>query len=419
MRPAPARAAWITLAILTFVNLFNYIDRLVVPAVGESIKHSSLHTTDAQFGALASVFLIVYMLTAPLFGALGDRPGRPRLIAAGIAIWSLATAAAGLANTYGQLRLARATVGIGEAAYAALAPAILADAFPERIRGRVFAIFYAAIPIGSALGYILGGLADRHYGWRAAFFIAGVPGLALAAATAFLPDPPIGGSDPEAATTRRTLGFRSYLPLLANARYLRTIAGYAAYTFALGGIAVWMPTFLIRVRGVPAATANTQLGAVLVVTGFTGTFIGGWLADALRGRLRQPELWVSGIATLLGAPLAYLALTVADARTYWIALVLAEVLLFVSTGPINAAIVSEVPAPARAAAMAGSILAIHLLGDVPSPWIIGAISDKSSLAAAVLIIPFAIVLAGAVWTAAAWRGERTTGATAQPRLQSP
>jgi MFS family permease len=400
------RPAWTALAVLTLVNLLNYVDRFVVPAVGESIKHSELHTTDAQFGALASAFLAVYMCTAPFFGALGDRPGRTRVIGAGVALWSAATALAGLAGSYTTLLAARATVGIGEAAYAALAPAILADAFPERLRGRVFAIFYAAIPIGSALGYLIGGLVDRHFGWRAAFFVAGAPGLVLAVATATLRDPPIGESDSAPARTPASpAGFRSYRALIHNGPYLRTVLGYAAYTFALGGIAVWMPTFLIRVRGVSAVAANTQLGLALVVTGFVGTFAGGWLADRLYRRTRQAGLWVSGVATLIGAPLAYIALTVPGVHAYWAALIAAEVLLFISTGPINAAIMSDVPAPARAAAMAASILAIHTLGDVPSPWLIGVISDASTLAIGVRIIPVAIGVAGLIWVYAAWHGE--------------
>jgi MFS transporter, Spinster family, sphingosine-1-phosphate transporter len=388
----------LALAILTAINLLNYLDRFVVPPVGESIK-ATLHTTDAQFGALASAFLLVYMCSAPVFGAFGDRPGRPRLIAAGIALWSVATAAAGLAPNYPALLAARATVGIGEAAYSALAPALLADYFPERVRGRVFAIFYAAIPVGSALGYILGGLVDRRYGWRAAFFIAGLPGLLFAVLAWFLDDAGPAGDGVAPATPRA--GFRLYAPLLRNPSYLRTVVGYAAYTFALGGISVWMPTFLIRVRGVPAATASSQLGTVLVLTGFVGTFVGGWVADALLRRTRQAYLWLSGVSTMLAAPLAWIALTVPGATAYWVSLTAAEVLIFASTGPINSAIVSDVPPRARAAAMAASILVIHTLGDVPSPWLIGLLSDATSLGRAVLIIPIVIAVAGAVWVYAA------------------
>ncbi len=402
------RRARIALVVLTAINLLNYVDRFVVPPVGESIK-ASLHTTDAQFGTLASAFLLVYMCAAPVFGAFGDRPGRPRLIAAGVGVWSIATALAGLAQSYGMLLAARATVGIGEAAYSALAPALLADYFPERLRGRVFAIFYAAIPVGSAIGYVVGGVVDRHYGWRAAFFVAGVPGLLFAALALFLDDPGPGTIGPDArvgashapSQPPRPRGFRLYIPLLRNPAYVRTILGYAAYTFALGGISVWMPTFLIRVRGVPAVTANTQLGAVLVVTGFVGTFIGGWIGDALRSRTRHAYLWVSGVSTLLAAPFAWIALTVPGTTAYWVSLVAAELLIFASTGPINTAIVSDVPPATRAAAMAASIFTIHTLGDVPSPWLIGKLSDATSLAQAVLIIPVAIAIAGVIWIYAA------------------
>jgi len=146
------------LAVLTLINLFNYLDRWIVAALAESMKHSELQLSDTQLGSLMTGFIIVYMLAAPLFGSLGDRWSRTRLIALGVAIWSVATALAGFARGYGSLFAARAAVGIGEAAYGTISPALLADYFPRERRGRVFAIFFAAIPIGSALGYMVGGV---------------------------------------------------------------------------------------------------------------------------------------------------------------------------------------------------------------------------------------------------------------------
>jgi predicted MFS family arabinose efflux permease len=142
------------------------------------------------------------------------------------------------------------------------------------------------------------------------------------------------------------------------------------------------------------------------MTGFLGTFAGGHLADALRRRLREADLWVCGVATLLAAPVSLLVFTTWTPGVYLVALVVAQLLLFASTGPVNAAIVAEVPPAERASAMALSILAIHLLGDVPSPWLIGFVSDRSSLGRAVLVVPAAILVSGLVWTWAAWRGER-------------
>src|SRR5271154_7159298 len=183
------------LAILAFINLFSYLDRYVVSGVLESLKHSDLGLSDTNLGSLMSGFLVVYTLLAPVFGALGDRGSRPRLIAIGVACWSFATALSGFAVNFLTLFAARACVGIGEAAYVTIAPSLLSDFFPIRLRGRVMAIFFCAIPVGSALGYVVGGLVDKSYGWRAAFFVAGVPGLVLAALCLFLRDPPRGSQD--------------------------------------------------------------------------------------------------------------------------------------------------------------------------------------------------------------------------------
>ncbi|MBX6333494.1 MAG: MFS transporter [Gemmatimonadaceae bacterium] len=401
--------AWYGLVVLTLINLLNYLDRMVVPPLGESLMHSELQLTGEQFGLLASAFLVVYMVAAPLVGTVGDRRARPPLLALGIALWSIATALGGLAWSFGSLVAARASVGIGEAVYGSIAPALLADYFPERLRGRVFAIFFAATPVGSALGYIVGGLMDHHYGWRAAFFVAGAPGIVLAALALWLAEPRrhARGAPATAATAQDpgegplAGGIRTYAALLRNRLYLLTVLGYAAYTFAIGGIAVWMPTFLERVRHVPRAQASVQLGAVLVITGFVGTFIGGWLTDRLLERTRRAALWVSAVATLLAVPCAYLALAAPDRAVYWPALIVAEVLIFICTSPVNAAIVSEVPATVRAAAMALCIFTIHTLGDVPSPPIIGAIADASSLEHGVMLIPVAVLVAGVIWLAAA------------------
>src|SRR5271154_6426144 len=187
------------LAVLSFINLFSYLDRYVASALVESLKHSELALSDANLGSLMSGFLVVYFLTAPVFGALGDRRSRPRLIALGVACWSLATALSGFAFNFLSLFAARAAVGVGEAAYVTIAPSLLSDYFPVRQRGRVMAIFFCAIPVGSALGYVVGGLVDKHYGWRMAFFVAGIPGLLLAALCLLLKDPPRGVQEADAA----------------------------------------------------------------------------------------------------------------------------------------------------------------------------------------------------------------------------
>jgi MFS family permease len=317
-------------------------------------------------------------------------------------VWSVATALGGLARSYLALLGARALVGIGEAAYGTISPALLADYFPLERRGRVLAVFFAAIPVGSALGYIVGGLADRYLGWRSAFFVAGVPGLVLAGLVLRLYDPPRGAQDHASPADVAALAARTaYAALLRNRAYVLTVLSYAAYTFAIGALAFWTPSFLERARGISKAHATVQFGAIVVATGFLGTYAGGWLGDRLLTRSRQAYLWLSGVTTLVAAPLTLLALTAAAPAVYWTAIVVAELCLFASTGPINSTIVNVVDPRMRATAVAVSIFTIHALGDVPSPSLVGVISDARTLGEAMLIIPAAVLLGGVIWTYAA------------------
>ena len=416
--PAP-RSAIRALSVLTAINLLNYLDRYVVSPLVPELK-GAMALSDAQLGWLVPAFMLVYMLAAPVFGAWGDRGSRTRPIALGVFVWSLATVLSGLARSYPQLLAGRALVGIGEAAYVAIAPALLADCFPASGRGRVYSVLNMAIPVGSALGIVLGGLIGHHFGWRAAFLVAGAPGMLLAAAVLWLPDPPRGAQDPSPvgptaplAVAGRTPGpLAVYLSFLRRAPYMLLVIGYAAYTFALGGLGFWMPTFLERVRAVPAVEATTGLGAILVVTGFLGTFAGGWLGDYFLRFSPQAYLWFSGFTTLLAAPFALLALSAPAPAVYYPAIVVAELLLFMSTGPINAAIVNIVSPLERASAVALSMFAIHLLGDVPSPVLIGYLSDVGSLGRAVLVVPVAIAIGAIVWLACARVSARTPAAAA-------
>lgn len=402
------RSASYALAVLTFINLFNYIDRWVVAAVLEPIKES-LHLSDKQLGFIGAGFIVVYALTSPVFGTLGDRRARPPLIALGVAIWSLATGLAGFARGFWSLFIARSFVGVGEAAYGTIAPALLSDQFPVEKRGRVFAVFFAAIPIGSAAGYVLGGLADHHFGWRAAFWIAGFPGIALSLLVWMVKDPPRGQNENESVSAPREAKvpvMRAYRDLIANRPFILSVLGYAAYTFALGGLGYWMPAFLERERGLPRSEATVTFGAIVIITGFVGTFLGGFLGDWLLKWTKQSYLWVSGIATLLAAPLTFVGLTSENKNVYLTMIIIAEVLIFMCTGPINSAIVNVVSPLERATAVGFSVLVMHALGDIPSPPLIGAISDASRLATGILVVPVAILAAGAIWSYAAWRGGR-------------
>jgi hypothetical protein len=219
----------------------------------------------------------------------------------------------------------------------------------------------------------------------------------LAALVLRLPDPPRGVQDEGATNVKPEKPLKVYGSLLLRAPYMLVVLGYAAYTFAVGGLAFWMPTFLERVRDVPAAQATTGFGGIVVVTGFLGTFMGGWLGDYCLKYSRQAYLWMSGWITLLAVPFAFLALTSAAPSVYYPMIIVAELLLFMSTGPINSAIINIVSPLERASAMALSMFSIHLLGDVPSPWLIGRIADNSSLGEAVLLVPTAVAVSGVLW----------------------
>lgn len=402
----------IALSVLTLVNLLNYLDRYVVSGIVPDLMAPPLGLSYKQVGFLTTAFMLVYMVAAPIFGALGDRGSRTRPIALGVFLWSIATIVSGFAASYAHLLGARAIVGIGEAAYVSIAPALLADSFSRTQRGRVLSVFNMAIPVGAALGYIVGGLMSHHFSWRAAFFVAGAPGMLLAFLVLRIKDPPRGSQDE--SEERRDGPSRSpiaiYSSLLRRAPYMLVVLGYAAYTFALGGLAVWMPYFLEHVHNIPAVKATTTFGAIVVVTGFLGTFAGGWLGDYWIKSSRHAYLWMSGWITLVAAPLTFVALTAASPSVYYPAIIVAELLLFMSTGPINSAIANMVSPTERASAFALSMFVIHLLGDVPSPTLIGWLADLSSLGKAVLIVPAAIVISGIVWLISARVSGRASAA---------
>src|SRR3989475_6781414 len=413
-------AALFAIGVVTILNFLNYIDRFILAAVLPRVK-SELVLTDFQLGLLANIFLVSYFVTSPIFGALGDRLSRPRLMAAGVSAWSIATAAAGITANFVQLLIARAWVGIGEAAYASISPALLSDYFPRAQRGRAFAVFYVAIPVGAAAGFLLGGALERAFGWRAAFYAVGLPGVALAFLALRVPDPirgaceepsPFGRGRRREAQARQGeasidlprvgLNLRTTLSsLFRNTLYVGTVLGYAAYTFALGGLAFFMPTYFERVRGLELSHADFMVGTVTVFAGLSGTFLGGYLGDWTAGRVKHGQLWLSGASSIAAVIPAWLALTVTSSPTYVVWFFIAEFLLFLSTGPVNVVIVSAVQPSVRAMAMAVSIFLIHLLGDAISPPVIGWLADSHGLAHAVLVVPVAIAISGFVWTATA------------------
>jgi MFS family permease len=361
------------LVVLTALNLLNYIDRSVLNAV-QPLVQDEFHVSDAQIGRLTTVFLIFYTLAAPVMGPLADRYSRRLIIALGAFAWSGVTLLTAFVHSYDSLLIRHTLVGVGEASFVTISPTFVADLFPESKRGRVLGVFYLAIPVGFALGYLIGGYFGTHYGWRAPFYVAGLPGFVLAAVVLFMPEPERGRFD----TLRETPERASVLGLARNPAFLTATLGMAMMTFAQGGLLVWMPTFLSRMRGYNLLEANKLFGCIIAVDGVIAALLGGWLGDRLLRRTKGAYYLVSAVSMGLGIPVMIVALfNRGPAMVPGIAL--AGFLLLLNTAPLNAAILNSVGAHIRATAIAVNLFVIHFLGDALSPWIIGKVSDSSSL----------------------------------------
>ncbi len=390
-----SRSPGVILGVLTTVNALNYLDRYVAAATLPLIL-ADLAISDAQGGLLQSLFIVAYSLACVPAGWLGDVGSRLRLAAIGVFVWSLATVASGLAPTYGWLLLARAVIGVGEASYAVVTPSLLSDCYPAERRARMLGVFYAAIPIGAALGYIVGGVIGEAHGWRTAFFIAGAPGAVLAFLLLRLTEPPRGARD-ATSVGATPLGLGPSLRALASRRsYLVNTAAQVIYTFAMGGLATWMPTYFVRERGIPLGSAATTFGLLLVAAGFAGTLLGGRIASAVARRRPGADFTVSGWSLSVSILFTLFAVLAPQPAVFWPAMFVTLFLLFINVGPLNAAMANVLPAELRARGFAVTTMLMHLLGDAASPWLIGAESDRIGLRIPVLVTGSLLAAAGVV-----------------------
>jgi MFS family permease len=425
--------ARLVLTLLLTINLFNYIDRQVLSAVlpriqDEFFPGSSKKENDAdesgkpqataspedalvktKMGFLTTAFIVSYMLFSPAFGVLADRISRWWLIGIGVTVWTLASGGSGLAMGFLALLLTRIFVGVGEAAYGPAAPAILSDMYPVSRRGTILAWFNAAIPVGSALGFVIGGqmlnVSEMFTGspsWRWGFFAVVPPGLFLAIFCFFMREVPRGQSDKvrsssagepsggimrevlqgpsEEVEVPRAASLADYGVILRTPSFVYGTLGYTALTFVLGGLASWMPFYVSVSRGQKnEAQAATVFGAIVVVAGLFSTLLGGWAGDRLRGKFPGAYLLVSGWGVLLSFPLL-LAVIFVDFPYAW-GFVFASVFwMFFNTGPINTVLANVTHPSVRASGFALNILIIHLFGDAISPPIIGGLADFAKYA---------------------------------------
>jgi MFS family permease len=406
------------LALLTGLNFLNYIDRAVVAAVLTPMK-AELALSNFQAGALNSAFLIGYFATSPLFGARADKGTRKGLIALGVLVWSAATIGSGLATGFWSLLAARIVVGVGEASYAVLAPTLIDDLTPPERKGSALSVFYLAVPLGYAMGYILGGTIAKQWeaamghgtiaGWRASFLVVGGPGIVLSLACLLIAEPPRKLLDVKA---RLVDGLRE---LAAIPLFRRAVLGYCAFIASVAGFSYWAPDFLLHnFKELDVETANQRFGLVLIVGGAIGTLVGGWRANRALGRFGiaadEPHdsvanrrsvnglLRICAVGMMVAAPVAAVGFLLPGSTTFFGVSLVVNIALFASTSPINAAFLRSVPVERRASAMAASIFAIHLFGDLWSAAALGLLLDALPARIAMMALPLTFAGAAYVWS---------------------
>ncbi|MBL8950044.1 MAG: MFS transporter [Myxococcaceae bacterium] len=380
------------LGALCVINLLNYTDRFILAGVMKEMQ-KTWSLSDTEGGQLATIFMVVYMCASPLGGFLGDRMPRRILIGVSVLVWSAATVASGLAGSFRHMLFARAMTGVGEAGYGTVAPSVISDLYARQRRSRMLAYFYTAMPLGAALGFVIGSKMGAD--WRHAFFIGGLPGFVLGVVAFFLPEPKRGAKDDEPPPPPVSIG-EGLKALRSNARYWLVVAGLTLMTFSIGGLSIWMPKYLATERGFANGDEGLALGATTIVGGLVGTLLGGFLGDRLEKRRAGGSILLSGIGLMSAAPFMVGAVLIENKTGLLVCLLLAQVCIFLNNGPLNAAIINVVSPNLRAFAFGLSMLTLHLLGDAASPTIIGLISDRSSLGTAILVNAVPVALGGLI-----------------------
>jgi MFS family permease len=363
------------LAVLFSMNLLNYVDRYVFFSAGPQIS-KELKYTDIQFGILSASFMVVYTLVSPLVGVLGDRYNRKRLLAFGVGLWSVATVGTAFAQGFYDMFFWRALLGVGEASYGSIAPALLSDLFPPKHRNRVMGLYLLALPVGGAIGYMIGGYFGQHGDWRHAFWVVGLPGLLAAFVALMMKDPGRGASENQGVATKVDRpGLSQYLEIFKTKTFVFNTAGQAAVTFAIGAYAVWGATFYHRVRGMELAAAGKEIGILTAIAGLLGIVMGIFLTDLLGKFTKRANLVWPFLAVAGAVPFGTLALLEPEKSRSLMFLFIASAMMASVLGPSNTVTANVVPASRRAAGYALCIFLVHLFGDISSPYLIGVISD--------------------------------------------
>ncbi|CAH0691813.1 unnamed protein product [Spodoptera exigua] len=374
---------YMTVGILCFVNLINYMDRFTIAGVLVDVK-KEFDIGDDKAGFLQTVFVVAYMVFAPIFGYLGDRYSRRVIMSFGVGLWSMTTLLGSFAHDFAFFTFFRGLVGIGEASYSTIAPTIISDLFVGNIRSKMLAFFYFAIPVGSGLGYIVGSLAGAAAGnWRWGLRITPILGaVALVLIYFFMQDPPRGHA--EDSQMKPTSYRQDIRALIRNPSFMLSTLAFTCVAFVTGALAWWGPQFIFLGLSmqpdvdVSIGGVSLTFGVITMVSGLLGVPLGAWLGSALRKRWPRAHPVICGLGLLVSAPAMTLAIVLTEG--YYIApfalMFIGEIALNLNWAIIADMLLYVVIPPRRSTAEAFQILISHMFGDAGSPYLVGVISES-------------------------------------------
>lgn len=377
---------------LTLINICNYLDRYLINALLPLLT-VEFHLSHQQGGTVTAAFVVGYVIFSPIFGFLGDRFHRPTLMCIGVVLWALATAASGLASSLILLLIARIMVGVGEASYGTIAPGYIKDFESDPVRlNKLLSVFFTAIPVGSALGYVLGGFLAEKVSWRGSFYWAALPAFVLGFVILLFPEARKTSEEPLPIVS----GIRK---ISAHSMLRYAIGGYILNTFALTSIAAFIASYGEEL-GFTLGEINSAFGIILVVTGFIGTLAGGrgasWIASK---NSMKPAAMLQFVAMLSFAavPVLGICFLVHSKVLFLILCAIAELFIFAALAPINTIIVVESPPELVTLTQGATIFMINVFGSFLGPQVIGFCADRFGLAGGLQGTTLAMAACAFIW----------------------
>jgi predicted MFS family arabinose efflux permease len=377
-----ARAAY-ALFVLFAVNLLNFFDRQLPGALAEPIR-KEFHLSDTTLGLLGTAATLMYALVGLPLGRLADKWSRTRLIAAGTALWSLLTAASGLAQNLGQLFASRLGVGFGEATCAPAGQSLIGDLFPPQRRARAMGVFMLGLPAGLCLAYFSAGAIGAAFGWRAAFLFACIPGLLLALLALRIPEPLRGALDASRSTASAEAALKSpYAAVLRLPTMRWIILSGIFHNFNMYAINAFQTPFLQRFHEMTLREASNVSAVAVGAVGAVGLLAGGWLADLLSAKRRDGRLLLSACSMAIAAPCIFFALSQPKGAigAFMVFMAIGTMTMFVYYATVYAAIQDVIEPRLRGTAVAIYFCAMYVFGASLGPLGMGMLSDHFAHAA--------------------------------------